>query len=138
MQNMENRLHEIKKFLKPQVSRSFEHNMKRILRAFKYSVEGLTSCFKYEMAFRQEVAAFIISIPLAFWLGENATEILMMIGSVVLVMIVELLNSAVENVNDRISTDYHDLCKRAKDQSSGAVLLSILLASAVWLTIILT
>lgn len=101
-------------------------------------MEGLISCYKYEMAFRQEVAAFIISIPLAFWLGESAVEIVLLIGSVVLVMVVELLNSAVENVIDRISTDYHDLCKRAKDQSSGAVLLSILLASAVWLTILLT
>ncbi len=111
--------------------------MKRILNAFKYSFEGLKSCFRYEAAFRQEVAALVLALPLALWLGENETEILLMIGSVVVVLIVELLNSAVENVNDRVSTDYHELCKRAKDQSSAAVMLSILLASAVWITLLL-
>ena len=111
--------------------------MKRILLAFKYSFQGLVSCFRHEAAFRQEVVAFIAAVPLALWLGENEFEILMMIGSVVLVLIVELLNSAVENVNDRVSTEYHELCKRAKDQSSAAVMLAIFFAVTVWLTLLL-
>lgn len=111
--------------------------MKRILNAFKYSFDGIVSCFRHEAAFRQEVVAFLLAVPLAVWLGEDELEILLMIGSVVVVLIVELLNSAVENVNDRVSTDFHELCKRAKDQSSAAVLLSILLATAVWLTMLL-
>jgi diacylglycerol kinase (ATP) len=110
--------------------------MKRILKAFKYSYEGLVSCYKYEAAFRQETFVLLISIPLALWLGDNKIEMLLMIGSIVFVMIIELLNSAIENVNDRISPEYHDLCKRAKDQSSGAVMLSILLAVAVWVVVL--
>ena len=111
--------------------------MKRILRAIKYSWEGLVSCYRHEAAFRQELLLFIAAVPLALWLGENSMEKLMLIGSVVLILIVELMNSAIEAVNDRVSTDYHELCKRAKDQSSGAVMLSVLLAGAVWLTLLL-
>ncbi len=111
--------------------------MKRILRAFKYSWEGLVSCYRHEAAFRQELFVFLLAVPLALWQGEDAVEKLLMIGSIVLVLIVELLNSSVESVNDRVSTDYHELSKQAKDQSSGAVLLTILLAAGVWLTLLL-
>ena len=87
----------------------------------------------YETAFRQEAIAATVLVPLAFWLGKNWVESALLAGSVVLVMVVELLNTAVETAIDRIGPEWHDLSKRAKDMGSAAVLLSLLVCAAIWL-----
>ena len=107
----------------------------RIVRAIGYSFEGLASAYRGESAFRQETWAAVVLIPTAFWLGRNWLEVLLLVGCVVFLMIVELLNSGIEAAIDRISFDRHELSKRAKDQASAAVFLSVMLASATWLTI---
>jgi diacylglycerol kinase (ATP) len=100
-----------------------QSGLKRIVRAVGYSVQGLRSAYTHENAFRQEVWAAFVMLPASIWLGRSATEILLLAGSVCLVMI-------------RISFDVHELSKRAKDQASAAVFLSVLLCLAVWSTVI--
>jgi len=107
----------------------------RIVHAIGYSFDGLKSAYRGESAFRQETWAAVVLVPTALWLGPTWLEKLLLIGSIVFVMIVELLNSGIEAAIDRISFDRHELSKRAKDQASAAVFLSVLLASATWLTI---
>ncbi|XHS78234.1 diacylglycerol kinase [Burkholderiaceae bacterium UC74_6] len=104
----------------------------RVLRAFGYSMDGLKGAYTGESAFRQEVWLCIIAAPLAFWLGHGWVEVSLLIGSLILVLIVELLNSAVEAVVDRVSFELHDLSKRAKDIASAAVFLSLALAGSLW------
>ncbi|OYT93008.1 MAG: diacylglycerol kinase [Burkholderiales bacterium PBB3] len=86
-----------------------------------------------ETAFRQEAVAAVLLVPLAFYLGRTWVEVSLLAGSVVLVMVVELLNTAVETAIDRIGPEWHDLSKRAKDMGSAAVLLSLLLALGIWI-----
>ncbi|MGC4080314.1 MAG: diacylglycerol kinase [Rubrivivax sp.] len=105
----------------------------RILRATGYSAAGLSAAFRGESAFRQEVFAAVVMLPAAFWLGRSWVEIALLAGSVVLVLIVELLNSAIEAVVDRVGLELHELSKRAKDLGSAAVMLSLVLAGAIWL-----
>jgi diacylglycerol kinase (ATP) len=113
----------------PQKARRGLH---RILHAGGYSLQGLRAGWG-ETAFRQEALLSIVLVPLAFWLGQNWVEIALLAGSVVWVMIVELLNTCVESAIDRIGPEWHDLSKRAKDMGSAAVLLSLLLCTGVWL-----
>ena len=110
--------------------------IKRLLNAFKYSVAGTLAAFKHEDAFRQEVFLSVILIPLAIYLGETTTEQALMITSVILIIIVELLNSSVEATVDRISVKRHKLAKRAKDIGSAAVFFSIVNASVIWFLIL--
>lgn len=114
-----------------------EKGVKRFFNAILFSFAGFKATWKHEEAFRQEVICFIIAIPLAFWLTGNNIERVLLIASVVLVMIVELLNSAVEAVVDRVGVEYHELAGRAKDIGSAAVMLSIMLAIATWLLILI-
>jgi len=93
---------------------------------------GLKASYKTEAAFRQEVWLAIVLIPLALFLGDNAIEVSLMIGSVLLLMITELLNTAVELVVDRIGAEFHELSGRAKDTGSAAVFLAIILVVVVW------
>jgi diacylglycerol kinase (ATP) len=104
----------------------------RIVRAAGYSVNGLQLAYTGESAFRQEVWLAIVMLPAAFWLGRDWLQVSLLAGTVLLVMIVELLNSAVEAVVDRVSYDWHELSERAKDFGSAAVMLSLLLCSGVW------
>ena len=106
--------------------------IKRILNAFVFSWKGYKAAFKHEEAFRQEVFVLIIAVPLAIWLGESALETALLIGSVLLLMLVELLNSAIEAVVDRIGSEWHELAGRAKDMGSGAVLLAIINMLVIW------
>ena len=110
--------------------------IKRLLNAFKYSVAGTLAAFKHEDAFRQEVILSIILIPLAIYLGQTPIEQALMITSVLLIIIVELLNSSVEATVDRISVKRHKLAKRAKDIGSAAVFFSLVNASVIWFLIL--
>ena len=107
----------------------------RIVNAIKYSIRGLRLAFRLENAFRQELALAAVLIPLALLLQVPSLERLALIGSVILVLIVELLNSSVEAAVDRISLDHHTLSGRAKDFGSAAVFLTLLLCGLTWLTI---
>jgi diacylglycerol kinase (ATP) len=107
----------------------------RVLHAFGYSMQGLSAAIRFESAFRQEAALAVVLLPAAFWLGRNWIEVALLAGSVLLVMIVELLNSAIEAVVDRVSLDLHELAKRAKDYGSAAVLMSLLWCGGVWGTV---
>jgi diacylglycerol kinase (ATP) len=106
--------------------------LKRIIKAGGYSFLGLKAAWKYESAFRQEVLLAAAMIPGAVWLGRTADEIGLLIGTVMLVVIVELLNSAVEAVVDRIGDEPHKLSGRAKDMGSAAVFISLLLVLVIW------
>ena len=110
--------------------------LRRLLNAFGYSADGFKAAYKHEDAFRQEVLLSIILTPLAFYLGNNAIEIALMVASVLLVLIVELLNSAIEAVVDRVSIERHELAKRAKDIGSAAVFIALLVVVVVWCLIL--
>ncbi|ADU67616.1 diacylglycerol kinase [Pantoea sp. At-9b] len=108
----------------------------RIIKAAGYSWQGLRAAWTHEAAFRQEAVAALVAIIVACWLDVDAISRVLMIGSVVLVVIVEILNSAIEAVVDRIGQERHPLAGRAKDMGSAAVLLAILLALFVWIALI--
>ena len=110
--------------------------IKRLANAFTYSVAGTLAAFKHEDAFRQEVILSIILIPLAIYLGQTAIEQALMIASILLIIIVELLNSSVEATVDRISVKRHKLSKRAKDIGSAAVFFSLVNATVIWFLIL--
>jgi diacylglycerol kinase (ATP) len=110
----------------------------RLYRAFGWSISGLKATFHHEAAFRQELLLCLILTPMAFYLGRTGVEKALLLGSLLLVLIVELLNSAVESAVDRISLEDHDLAGRAKDMGSAAVFLSLLNMAVVWLLVILT
>jgi diacylglycerol kinase (ATP) len=108
----------------------------RLINAFFNSMAGLEDAFRHESAFRQEILLAIVTIPVACAVPVTPAERAMLIASVVLVMIVELLNTGVEVAIDRISFDHHTLSKRAKDIGSAAVFVSLVLAGAVWAVIL--
>lgn len=103
----------------------------RVWHAAGYSFEGLKAGWQ-ETAFRQEALAAMVLVPLACWLGRSWVEVALLAGSVVIVMIVELLNTGIETAIDRIGPEWHDLSKRAKDMGSAAVLLALLLCAGIW------
>ena len=105
--------------------------LKRMAHAFGYSLAGLRSGWG-ETAFRQEALAAMVMVPAAFWLGQTWVETALLVASVVLVMVVELLNTGIETAIDRIGPEWHDLSKRAKDMGSAAVLLSLMLCVGIW------
>ncbi|KJS75368.1 MAG: diacylglycerol kinase [Comamonadaceae bacterium BICA1-1] len=104
----------------------------RLWNAMGYSLMGLRAAWD-ESAFRQEAMAAFIMVPAAFWVGRTWVEVGLLVGTVLLVMIVELLNTGIETAIDRIGPQWHHLSKRAKDMGSAAVLLSLLLCAGVWL-----
>ena len=110
--------------------------IKRLANAFTYSVAGTLAAFKHEDAFRQEVFLSAVLIPLAIYLGQTAIEQALMIASVLLIIIVELLNSSLEATVDRISVRRHKLSKRAKDIGSAAVFFSLVNATVIWFLIL--
>ena len=104
----------------------------RLWNALGYSRDGLTAAWKNEAAFREETLLAAIAIPLALFLGKTGVDRSILIGSILLILIVEILNSAIEAVVDKASPEKHELAKRAKDMGSAAVLLSLLNAAVVW------
>lgn len=109
----------------------------RLIQALVCSVQGLHSAWRNEEAFRLEVGATLLLVPLALWWGDNGMERALLLGSVVFVLIVELLNSAVETVVDRVGLEHNELSGRAKDIGSAAVLLSLLFVPVVWALVLL-
>ena len=110
--------------------------LKRIWNALFYSLDGLAAAFRHEDAFRQEVLLAVFLVPAAFFMPASGTGKALMIASVLLVLIVELLNSAVEAAVDRISLDNHQLAKRAKDIGSAAVFVALVNVPVVWLLVL--
>lgn len=106
--------------------------LRRIINAAGYSARGLQAAWAHESAFRQEVALSAVMLPAALWLGTTWVERALLIGTVVLVLTVEMLNSALEAAVDRVSLDLHPLAGRAKDMGSAAVLLALLLCGGTW------
>jgi diacylglycerol kinase (ATP) len=104
----------------------------RVWHATRYSLAGLGQAYRNESAFRQEFWLAVLLLPAALWVGHGWVEVALLAGSVMLVLIVELLNSAVEAAIDRIGFELHDLSGRAKDIASGAVFLSLLLCAGIW------
>ena len=109
----------------------------RIVKATGYSWKGLKSAFKHEEAFRQELALCLFLLPLSLWLGQTNVERVILISCLFIVLIVELINSAIEAIVDRIGSEHHRLSGRAKDIGSAAVFLSLLNVTIVWSLIIL-
>ena len=110
--------------------------LRRIWNAFFYSLEGLRAAFRHEDAFRQEVLLAALLIPTVFFLPASGLGKALMIGAVLLVLIVELLNSAVEAAVDRVSLENHQLAKRAKDIGSAAVFIALVNVPVVWLLVL--
>ncbi len=110
--------------------------LRRLIRACFFSASGFKATWQHEEAFRQEVVLFCVTTPLAFWLGNSPVEKVLLIGSIVLVMLVELLNSAVEAVVDRVGHEQHELSGRAKDIGSAAVTMALAWAACTWLLIL--
>ena len=108
----------------------------RLWYALGYSRDGLAAAWKNEAAFREEVLLAAIAIPLALFLGKTGVDRSILIGSIILILIVEILNSAIEAVVDKASPEKHELAKRAKDMGSAAVLFSLLNAAVVWACIL--
>ena len=106
--------------------------LRRIWNALLYSIDGIKAAFRREAGFRQEALLAVVLIPVALTLSVEGTGKAMMIGSILLVLVVELLNSAVEAVVDRISLERHELSKRAKDMGSAAVFISLANVVVVW------
>jgi len=106
--------------------------LQRLWHALRYSLHGLRAAWG-ETAFRQEAWAAMVLLPLSLWLGQGWVEVALLAGSVVVLMVVELLNSGIEAAIDRIGPEWHALSKRAKDMGSAAVLLSLLLCAGIWL-----
>ena len=107
----------------------------RAVRAARFSAQGFAHAWRHESAFRQELTLAVLLTPLALWLGQTAIERVLLIACLLLVLIVELLNSAVEAAIDRVGDEHHDLSGRAKDLGSAAVFLSLGLLLLVWSTV---
>jgi len=108
-----------------------------MLQAMRYSAQGLSAAYRYESSFRLEVYVFVCLAPFAFWLGNSAVERALLFGSLILVLIVELLNGAVEAIVDKTTPEYNELAGRSKDMGSAAVFLCMVNAVTVWGLILL-
>jgi diacylglycerol kinase (ATP) len=111
--------------------------LQRLINATRYSLHGIAAAARHEDAFRQELILAAVLAPLGLWLGGSGVERALLVGSVLLVLVVELVNSAVEATVDRVSLDDHNLAKRAKDIGSAAVMLSLVNVAVVWLLVLL-
>ena len=111
--------------------------LRRLINATRYSLAGIAEAARHEDAFRQELLLAAVLVPLGLWLGHSGIERALLCGSVLIVLIVELLNSAVEATVDRISLEDHQLAKRAKDIGSAAVMLALATTGLVWILVLL-
>jgi len=111
-------------------------NLSRVWRAAGYSIAGFRTAFKNEAAFRQELALFVVLAPIGFWLGRDGVERSLLVGSLLLVLLVELLNSAIEAVVNRVGMDRHELSGQSKDLASAAVFVALALVVVIWTLIL--
>ncbi|MBF7054864.1 diacylglycerol kinase [Halomonas sp. KAO] len=109
---------------------------RHLVNSTRYSIKGLKAAWRHEAAFRQELVLFLLLLPLAGWLGDGPVEWILLLGSGLVVLSVELLNSAIESIVDRIGPEHHELSGRAKDLGSAAVMMSLLLAGLTWLLLL--
>ena len=114
-----------------------EFDIIRLLQATRYALAGLRDAFRSQVAVRQEVLILLVMSPVALWLGENGVERALMIGALLLILLTELLNAAIETTVDRISAEHHELSRKAKDMAAAAVLVSLVTAAVVWPLILL-
>ncbi|MGQ7248764.1 diacylglycerol kinase [Halomonas sp. V046] len=105
---------------------------RHLIHSTRYSFKGLKAAFRHESAFRQELCLCLVLVPLAWWIGDTPVEWILLVGSCFVVLIVELLNSAIESVVDRIGTEHHVLSGRAKDIGSAAVMLALTMVVVTW------
>ena len=106
--------------------------LKRLINATIFSLAGLRAAWQHEAAFREELILVVVLVPTSFWLGNNSIEYVLLIGSLMIVLMAELLNSALEAVVDRIGAENHELSGRAKDMGSAAVFVALVLCSICW------
>ena len=109
-----------------------EKGLRRLVKASGYSISGLKAAWREEEAFRMECVLTLVMIPAGFWIGADAVQKSLLVGTCLLVLLTELLNAAVETIVDRIGPEHHELSGRAKDMGSAAVLISLILALVVW------
>lgn len=121
----------------PKINKPKPQGFKRVFSTLCYSIKGLRSAWKYEESFRLEVYVALLALPCSLLIGRNWVEYVLLLGSLMFVLIIELLNSALETTIDRISTDFHELSGRAKDIGSAAAFLSMLMAGIIWLSLIM-
>jgi diacylglycerol kinase (ATP) len=119
------------------MSRNDTGPLQHLINATRYSFQGLRHAWANGAAFRYEIYVLAVALPAAWLLGKGAVERALMIGAILLVVVVELVNSAIEATIDRVSKDHHELSGHAKDMASAAVFISILLAATVWLVLLL-
>ncbi|OED38617.1 diacylglycerol kinase [Chromatiales bacterium (ex Bugula neritina AB1)] len=110
--------------------------LQRLVAAAGFSIQGMVAGYRNEAAFRQEVWLLVVLVPVALWFGDSISESLLLISSLLALLIVELLNSAVEAVVDRTGEEYHELSGRAKDMGSAAVLLTLITVVLVWVALL--
>ncbi len=120
-----------------EINKPGHKGLSHVFKAFGYSMQGLKAAWQYEEAFRLELLTLIVMLPAALWLGGNGVERALLVGSLLLVLVVELINSAIEAVVDRVSTDHHTLAGRAKDIGSAAVFMALVNVAVVWTCILL-
>ncbi|MGL4667542.1 MAG: diacylglycerol kinase [Saezia sp.] len=121
----------------PPINKPKAMGWKRMFTTIGYSTLGFKAAWKYEESFRQQFFVFLLGLPLSFFLARSWVECVLLLGSLVLILIVELLNSALETIVDRISTDFHELSGRAKDLGSAAAMLIMVMASFIWGTLLI-
>jgi len=115
-----------------QINKPDHRGLNHVIKAFGYSVKGLSAAWRFEEAFRLELLALVVMLPAALWLGHTGVERALMVGSLLLVLIVELINSAVEAVVDRVGIEHHTLAGRAKDIGSAAVFVAMVNVLLIW------
>ncbi|MBP6020470.1 MAG: diacylglycerol kinase [Burkholderiaceae bacterium] len=109
----------------------------RLFNALRYSLQGLRAAFRHEAAFRQELLLTVVLVPVAFWLSRSLGELLLLLGTLVFLLVVELFNSALEALADAITLDHHPLIGRAKDLGSAAVMLALVFGAVVWASLLI-
>lgn len=115
-----------------EINKPDTRGIKHVFDAFGYSLKGLKAAVVYEEAFRLELLGVAIMLPLAVWLGQTSVEYALLIGSLLLVLIIELINSAIEAIVDRIGVEHHELSGRAKDIGSAAVMFTLINVAVIW------
>jgi diacylglycerol kinase (ATP) len=118
--------------MKAKVNKPGTRGLTHILQAAGYSMKGLKAAITHEEAFRLELMAMVVLLPLALWLGQGGVERALLVGSLLLVLLVELINSALEAVVDRVGVEHHELSGRAKDIGSAAVFIALTNVAVVW------